>query len=195
MGLVMERGTSNNVGMIWNEVNNLFRLIYTTTSEYTQNTNVDIINNAPIMTGVQYISTGNFSMDGDARAGVYIQRSTTIGDTITRLYSGINEENLVITQNSVWSYEISLTAKRIDLFGDAASYKIVGAIARDDLLDTVYLVGTPSVTIIGYTDEAWNFTVEADTNTGALAIQVQGSAGKTVRWLAKINTLEVAFVQ
>ena len=201
IGFVMNRGTSGNVGFIWNEINNLFRLIYTSDSgkELSANVahggsgNVTITNNAPIMTGTQFISTGNFTLEGDARAGVYIQRNETTGLAITQLFSNGIDENLVVSPNSVWTYDIMISAKRIDAGMDAASFNIVGSAARNDTLDSVFLVGSPSITVIGRTDSVWNAAVEVNTVSGALVIKVQGSLGKTVRWVAKIMTLEVAY--
>ena len=193
IGFVMNRGSSGNVAFVWNELNGLFRLMYTSDTGKEQQVSVTNSGNAPLMTGTQYISEGNFSMEGDAKAGIYIQRNETTGTTLTPLYiNGVNA-NLVVSPNSVWTFEITLSAKRIDAGGDAASFKMTGAIARDVLLSSVYLVGNPSKTIVGRTDTGWDAQVQADTATGALLIKVHGSSGKTVRWVAKIMTLEVAF--
>jgi hypothetical protein len=193
IGVVMERGALGNVGFIWNEINNLFRLIYTPDTGNEQTTQINITSNAPVMTGVQYISTGNFTVDGDAKAGVYMQRNTTIGTALTQLFSDGNSQNLVVSQNSVWTYEMVISAKRIDAGSDAASFKVTGAIARNTDMNSVYLIGFPSTTVVGRTDSGWQVFVSADTATGALAVKVKGSLGKTVRWVAKIMTLEVSY--
>jgi len=193
IGFVMNRGVSGNVGIIWNEENKVFRFIQTAQNGLEQITTVNIGDNAPVLTGVQFVSTGNFNREGDARAGVYMQRNETTGLALTQLYSDGDTTDLVITPNSVWTYEILLTAKRVDTGSDAASFKIIGAVGRNDTLDSVFLVGTPSSTVIGRTDSVWDAEVNVDTTTGALAIKVHGSLGKTIRWVAKIMTLEVAF--
>jgi hypothetical protein len=193
IGIVMDRGTSGNVGFIWNEINNLFRLIYTSDTGNEQLPAVTITNNAPIMTGVQFVSTGNFSVEGDAKAGVYMQRNTTIGTALTQLFSDGASQNLIVSPNSVWTYEMVISAKRIDAGSDAASFKVTGAIARNTALSSVYLLGFPSTTVVGRTDSGWQVFVSADTATGALAIKVKGSLGKTVRWVAKVMTLEVSY--
>lgn len=193
IGFVMNRGALGNVGVIWNEDNKTFRFVQTPDSGFEQVDDVDIIGNAPILTGVQFVSTGNFTVEGDARAGTYMQRNETTGLALTQLYSNGTDQNLVIAPNSVWTYEILLTAKRIDAGTDAASFKIVGSVGRNETLDSVFMVGTPSTTIIGRTDPVWDALVDVDTATGALAIKVHGSLGKTIRWVAKIMTLEVAF--
>ena len=193
IGFVMNRGVLGNVGMIWNEENKVFRFIQTAQNGLEQITTVNIGDNAPVLTGVQFVSTGNFNREGDARAGVYMQRNETTGLALTQLYSDGDTTDLVITPNSVWTYEILLTAKRIDTGSDAASFKIIGAVGRNDSLASVFLVGTPSSTVIGRTDSVWDATVGVDATTGALVIKVHGSLGKTIRWVAKIMTLEVAF--
>ena len=193
IGFVMNRGIEDNVAMLWNEQSNMFKFLFTTDSGKNKNPHVVHSGNAPVLTGNQFVSTGNFAVEGDAQAGVYMQRNETTGLAVTQLYSNGVDQNLVVGENSVWTYEILLAAKRIDDGFDAASFKIVGAIARNIELNSVALIGTPSITVIGKTDEGWGAAVEADTETGSLVIKVHGSLGKTVRWVAKIMTLEVAF--
>lgn len=193
LGLLFNRGSSENVAIIWNEINNLFRLAFTTDLASDDNSNLTITSNAPIVTGTQYVSTGNFTVDGDARAGVYIARNTTIGTAVTELFlNGINQQ-LIVTPNSVWTFEILVSAKRTDGHFDAASFKITGAVSRNVNKNSVALVGNPSLTIIGRTDSGWTADVGVDTTTGALVIKVVGNLGKTVRWVAKIVTTEVVF--
>jgi len=193
LGFVMNRGTLGNVGIIWNEENKVFKFVQTPESGLEQLAGLTVTGTAPVLTGVQYISTGDFAVDGDARAGTYMQRNETTGLALTQLYSNGIDKDLVISPNSVWTYEILLSAKRIDEGTDAASFKLVGAVGRNVTLDSVFMVGNPSVTVIGRTDSVWDAVVEVDAVTGALVIKVHGSLGKTIRWVAKIMTLEVAF--
>ena len=194
IGMVMNRGADDNVGIIWNENNQVIRFIQTPDSGLKLAGSVAISGNAPILTGTQFISTGNFEVEGDARAGVYMQRNETTGLAITRLYTNGVDKDLVVGQHSVWTYEILLSAKRIDGGFDAASFKLTGAVARNIELSSVAIVGSPSVTVIGRTDADWDAAIDVDPTVGALVIKVHGSLGKTVRWVAKITTLEVAFI-
>jgi hypothetical protein len=194
IGLLLNRGSSENVALIWNEINNLFRLAFTTDLTSDDNANLNITSNAPIATGTQYVSTGNFAVDGDARAGVYVARNTTSGTAVTELFLNGVDQKLIVTPNSVWTYEILLSAKRIDGSNfDAASFKFTGATSRNVSANSVALVGTPSLTIIGRTDATWLPEMAVDLTTGALVVKVKGSLGKTVRWVAKIVTTEVVF--
>ena len=196
LGFIMNRGaTVDNVGLIWNEINNLFRLIVTPDVGDEQNVNVTVNSNAPLMTGTQYISTGNFTVDGDARSGVYMMRNEvpTAGLAWSELFIDGVASQLIVTPNSVWTYEILVTGKRIDAGQDAASFKITGSLARNTTADSVFLVGNPSYTIVGRTDQTWEVEVNKDIATGALIIRVRGALGKTIRWVARIVTLEVSF--
>lgn len=196
LGFIMNRGsTVDNVGLIWNEINNLFRLIVTPDTGSEQNVNVTVGGNAPLMTGTQYISTGNFQVDGDARSGVYMMRNEipTSGLAWSELFVDGSEQQLIVTPNSVWTYEILVTGKRVDAGQDAASYKITGSISRNSTVDSVFLVGNPSYTIVGRTDTSWEVEVNTDVTTGALTVRVRGALGKTIRWVARILTLEVSF--
>jgi len=143
IGFVMNRGTSGNVGFIWEEATKQFRFVQTAQDGGEQVPAVSVIGNAPVLSGTQFVSTGNFTVEGDARAGVYMQRNETTGLALTQLYSDGTAENLVISPNSVWTYEILLSAKRIDAGADAASFKIVGAVGRNDTLGSIFLVGNP----------------------------------------------------
>ena len=193
IGLLLSRGSSENVALIWNEINNLFRLAFTTDLASDDNANLNITSNAPIMTGVQYVSQGNFAVDGDARAGVYVTRNRTNGSAITELFLDGTSQQLIVTPNSVWTFEVLLSAKRIDAGFDAASFKITGAVSRNTTANSVALVGTPSFTIIGRTDAMWEPYVEVDLITGALVFKVRGGLGKTIRWVAKVVTTEVVY--
>lgn len=140
------------------------------------------------------ISYGNFDEANDAQSNTYVLRNTTNGAGITELFlDGINQR-LVVTQNSVWTYEIIVTAKRTDTNTDAAAFKIIGAVARNTAASSVFMVGTTTSNIvIGRTDSTWDAYTDVDISSGALTVKVKGAMGKTVRWVAKVETTEVNF--
>jgi len=193
IGLVLNRGTSGNTGFIWDESVQAFRFINTPNTGYENTANVTISNNAPIISGTQYIATGNFVIDGDAQSGVYVQRNVTPGTAITPLYTDGVAQELIVGPNSIWTYDILLSAKRTNGGNDGASFRLVGAVGRGATPASVFMVGNPSLTVIGQTDPNWTADTAVNTATGALVINVTGGLGKTVRWVAKITTTEVAF--
>jgi hypothetical protein len=188
IALTFNRGTSGNVQLVWVEPLQAFAFV-----EVPPNGNFTIGNSAPVMTGTQYISTGNFAVAGDARACVYIERNITMGTAPTRLYLDGIGENLIMSPNSIWTYDILVSAKRTDAGADGASFRITGAVGCNATPSTIFQIGVPSITIIGRTDDNWNAHTSIDAVTGSLIIIVVGNVGKTVRWVAKIDTTEVSF--
>ena len=180
VGLVMNRGLNvDNVGLVWNELNKLFRLIVTDQTGQEQTEQLSVKSNAPLLTGSHFISTGNFQVEGDARAGVYLMRNETptMGLAWQELFVDGVGEQLIVAENSVWSYEIMVTGKRIDGGQDAASFKITGAVGKNVAPESVFLVGNPSYTTIGRTDQTWEVEVNKDMATGALIVRVRGALG------------------
>lgn len=140
------------------------------------------------------ISYGNFDEENDAQSNTYVLRNTTSGAAYTELFLDGVGQRLVVTPHSVWTYEIIVTAKRTDTNTDAAAFKIVGSVARNALPSSVFMVGTTiSITVIGRTDHTWDVYTDTDISTGALTVKVKGAMGKTVRWVAKVETTEVNF--
>ncbi len=191
IGFVMDRGSLPNVALIWNEANGAFRLAVTSTTATTPTANIAVISNAPLMTGQLYISNGNFSTDGDAISAAYIQRNITSTNTPTPLYTDGLSQELIVTLNSLWTFDITVSAIRTDAV-DYASFKILGAVTCGATAASISLLGTPTTTVIGHTDSTWTASTSVDTATGALVTTVTGATGKTIRWVANILTTEVA---
>jgi hypothetical protein len=74
--------------------------------------------------------------------------------------------------------------------GDSAGYLATGLIANH--AGTTALVGTPTITVLGEDDTAWNLFVSADDGNDALSIKGLGRPATTVRWVATVETTEVA---
>lgn len=191
IGFVFDRGSSPNVALVWNEANGTFRFAVTSTTATTPTSTITINSNAPLLTGQHYISNGNFTADGDALSASYIQRNTTSGNTPTPLFLDGSGQELIVTINSMWTFDVTISATRTDAT-DYASFKILGAVTRGSTVGSIALLGTPSMTIVGRTDSTWVTSVGVDTSTAALVFAVTGAAGKTIRWVANIMTTEVA---
>jgi hypothetical protein len=192
IGLILNRGNAANIGIYWDEANKVFRVAFTNTNADSTDT-VNVLGNAPILTGNQTISTGNFQVHNDAKAGIYIMRNTTSGTANTQLYLDGAMTQLIVSDNSVWTYEVLVTAKRTDEGGHGAAFKIVGAVGKDATSSSIFMIGTPSITTIGRTNEIWTASTGVDASTGALTVNVSGSLGNTVAWVAKIVTTEVVY--
>jgi hypothetical protein len=140
-------------------------------------------------------SAGSFSESGDAQVATYIARAQTTSSTETVLTLNgavANSTNLlVVPNNATVFFEIWLVARRADLDGESASWKISGCIDKAATAGSVAMIGAPNVQLVARDSSAWSTLVDADTVNGALRIKVTGENGKTIRWVAKIDTVEV----
>lgn len=93
-----------------------------------------------------------------------------------------------------WSmvFEILITA-RDNTSGDAAAYKITGAIKANATPTIAFVGGTPTPVVIGEDDASWDVSVSIDSTNGALALNVTGDATNTVKWAAVGKCVEVTF--
>jgi hypothetical protein len=136
---------------------------------------------------------GKFATAGDAQTGVYIVRNVTSTATPTDLFldgTGATQR-IVLPSNSVYTFDILVTARRTDAAGGAAGYRFVGVISKDTTAGSAVIIGSVSKTIMAETNTPWDVTVTADTSNGALKITATGEAAKTIRWVAVVNTVEV----
>ena len=195
VGLVLNRGSNPDVAIYWNELNSSFRVAYVgSTPPYGSRPNqLQVETNASLTSGSQFVSTGNFNVDGDAKAGTYTLRNQTQNSTPTELFIDGSTVRLIVADNAVWTYEILITGKRIDAGQEAASIKIVGAISRNTGASSIFMVGNPSRTIMGRTDPLWTAAVAADTVHGSLQVLVTGAAGKVIQWVARVTTTEIIY--
>lgn len=141
--------------------------------------------------GQRAYANGSFTGAGDAQHGVYVARNETTDATATELFLDGSAVQLVMPDNSVFTFDILVAARRTDATGGAAAYRFVGIAKKDATAGSVTFVGTPSKTIIGETNIPWDANVSLDTSTGAFRVVVNGEAAKTIRWVATIQTTEV----
>lgn len=126
-----------------------------------------------------------------------ISRATTTSATVTVLtFDGAAPtaaNQLVLPNNSTFTFSILVAARRTDQIGESAGYKIEGVISRNSLAGTTVLIGTPIKTVLGETTAAWDCDVSADLSNGGLAISATGELNKTIKWVSVCNTAEVLF--
>lgn len=137
------------------------------------------------------LASGNFSAAGDAQQHLLTMRNITTNATTTSLFLDGSSARLVMPNNSAWTFQISVVGRRTDATGGHAGYTFSGTIRRDATAGTTTFTGGRTKVIEGETDGAWDAEVVADTTNGALDIQVNGQAGKTIRWAASVWIIEV----
>lgn len=143
--------------------------------------------------GSQEFANGNFATAGDAQSGLYVLRNITTTATATELFldGTAGTQRIVVPNNSVWTFDILVAARRTDATGGGAGYRFTGVLRKDTTAGTLTFVGTPSKQVLGETNTAWDATLAVDTTNGSLKISATGEASKTIRWVATVTTSEV----
>ena len=135
-------------------------------------------------------ASGAFATAGDAQSGTYTLRNSTTTSTATSLFLDGAAAELVLPNNSVWTYAIQIAGRRTDATGSYGGWEIKGVIARDASAATTALVGNRSRTVLTQ-PAGWSVDVSAATTNGALNIVVTGGASQTIRWVATVTLTQV----
>lgn len=142
---------------------------------------------------------GIFSAAGDVQASMLVLMAATGNATPQTMvvngggsgtYSGAQTNVWTVGTNRAHRFRISVVARRSDTPGEAAGWELSGLVTRES--GNVRLVG--AVTGSSWGDAAaaaWDVTVAVDTSNQALRVTVTGEAGKTIRWAARIDTVEM----
>lgn len=143
--------------------------------------------------GAKVFANGKFATAGDAQTGLYVLRNITTTATATELFldGATGTQRLVVPNNSVWTFDILVAARRTDATGGGAGYRFTGVLRKDTTAGSITFVGTPSKSILGETNTAWDVALSADTTNGSIKVNVTGEAAKTIRWVATVQTSEV----
>lgn len=143
--------------------------------------------------GSKAYANGKFATAGDAQSGLYVLRNITTTATATELFldGAAGTQRIVVPNNSVWTFDILVAARRTDATGGGAGYRFTGVLRKDTTAGSLTFIGTPSKSIMGETNTAWDVDLTADTTNGSIKLNVTGEAAKTIRWVATIQTTEV----
>lgn len=135
-------------------------------------------------------ANGRFGSQGDAQVGRYILRSTSINASQTELFlDGTGgSQRLTLPSDSTWMFNITVVGHRTDAMDGHAGYKISGVVFRQGTINTA-LLGAPTKQILSETDPAWDAFVEV--NHDSLVVKAIGEMGKTIRWMALVETVEI----
>jgi len=135
---------------------------------------------------------------GVSQSGLLVLGRQTTDATATVLRSNNSTASSInqvtLPNNSAYSFSGEVIAGRTG-GGDTARWTIAGAIKRGASAATTTMVGTPTVTMT-HNDAgaaAWTVAVTADTTNGGIKVEVTGAASTTIRWVCRINTVEVTY--
>lgn len=149
--------------------------------------------------GVSYTEafSNSSAYAGETQRAIYLAKGETTDATPFVLTADANspstDNQVVLPDYGTYFFSISVVARRTDSAGESAAYKFEGCIDRQSDASSTAFVGTPVKTILAEDSTAWDVSISADTTNGALAITVTGETGKDIRWLAKIETVEVSY--
>lgn len=135
-------------------------------------------------------ANGRFASQGDAQAGQYLMRTHSVNGNYTEMFiDGTNgQERLTLPDDSTWLFTISIIGHQQDGVGHGG-WKVEGVIYKAGAVNTAMLGSIMKTTLSA--NPAWGCDVVADDTHGSLKITVKGEAGKIIRWLAIIETVEV----
>jgi hypothetical protein len=137
-------------------------------------------------------SAGAFTLSGDAQVGNYVARNITTNSTFTELFLDGVSSQLIIPTNTTMTFTVIVVGRRTDSTNnEGAIFEIRGGVDRAVSTISTALLGRLNHTMVTKDNMQWNLVIDVDTATGALRMRVNGEAGKTIRWVAHIHTVEV----
>jgi hypothetical protein len=138
-------------------------------------------------------SSGRFNIQGDCQVGKYILRTVTTNNFLRDLTldGPVGTSALILPDNSTWTFTATVTAHRTDGNDGHAGWIIKGVIYRDSGAGSVAFQGVPVVETISRSNQEWTINTVANNVNGSLGFTVQGESGKTIRWVASVETVEV----
>jgi hypothetical protein len=139
------------------------------------------------------IANGRFASTGDAQHGKYLLRTVTVNNTPTEMFmDGTGGSvRLVLRDNSTWTFRALVTAHRTDASDGHAGYELRGVVYRVVGASSINVQGTISKQVIAESNSPLDITVDVDTINGSLRFRATGQNGKTIRWVAYVETVEI----
>lgn len=134
-------------------------------------------------------SSGSFNSPGDSQAITYLLRNTSLTNTLVELYLDGISDRLLIPSNMTWAFYV-IIAGHMPGTSLSASLEFRGALRKDSTSTSLRLLNLNKITI-AKDDLTWDADVTVDTYNGVLKIRAKGNTGQTIRWVAKVSTVEV----
>jgi hypothetical protein len=141
--------------------------------------------------GQMAYASGPFGAAGDAQASLYVLRNETLNQTPTELFLDGSWRRLTVASGRTLTFDALIVGRSNG--GQSAGYSAQGVI--ENVAGTVSLIGTSTITAtaLGEDNASWDVVAEADAAHSALIIKVTGAAGASIRWVALVRAVEVAW--
>ena len=148
--------------------------------------------------GQMALGAGQFAAKGDAQRSALVAHNTTTDATATSLYLDGASALLLIPANTSWLATVTFIARTATATATYASYTRTitvwrGVAVGTTVATTSVTMGTDSGSNAGLPPVGWVVTLAADATNGGLSLKGTGAAATTVRWVASVNLVEVAF--
>jgi hypothetical protein len=127
-----------------------------------------------------------FAAQGDAQSSVFVIKVQTTDAASTTMTS--MGSTPVVPLDTTWAFKCMIAARNTASDAESAAYEVTGCVSRA-AGGTMRIVGTPTVTTVAEDVAAWNVAVAVGGST--LQFNVTGEAGKTIRWVGRLELAEV----
>jgi len=145
------------------------------------------------ITTAKVYANGTFASDGDAQSGVYILRRNVTTALLTQLTtnaaSGGLTNQVIMPDNSTYAFKILVSA-RSTTSNDEGAWEFNGVISRYTGVSSTVL-RMSNKTKIFCSVSTWDVELSADTGLGGLSVKAKGDGANTIRYVAKVETVEV----
>lgn len=141
-------------------------------------------------------SNGRFSSQGDSQVGKYILKAVTTNNFQREMYldGPAGTSPLILPDHSTWIFKATIIAHQTDgpdLIMDRSGWEIRGVIYKIAGSTSIAFQGNPVKELLGTSNPNWTVDVVANTAVGSLSIVVRAEAGKIIRWIASVDTVEI----
>lgn len=147
--------------------------------------------------GLWAMASGRFAANGDAQERRGVLRRSTTNATPAVLTSDASapgaDDQFVLPNASAFLIRGDIVARE-NATGDCKSWEFRVTIKRGANAAATAIVGSAIVTVADADAgaAAWTIGLSADTTNGALSITATGEAAKTIRWVGRVTSVEVA---
>lgn len=146
---------------------------------------------APTFNGQIMQSGGQFSSPGDAHSSQFVMFRQTTDGSIQDLYLDGAAQVLSIPDNSTSFFNVTLIASQ-QASTNVASYKFEYTVLKQVGAGTIQLPsGVDKIEIESV--PAWDASIAVNTADGTMRIKVTGAAATTIRWVARVEMVQVRF--
>lgn len=142
--------------------------------------------------GEMAYASGAFSQFGDAQTSIYVlkgQLSEPAGTWSELFLDGASAtQRLTIADGRTLTFDILVVGRATT--GESAGYQIRGVV--ENVAGYTFQIGTPTITVLGEDDSAWDVRAWGNPLHDALVIEVRGN-GEQIRWVARVSSVEASW--